>query len=96
MRPTISRVVHYVSHGSPFLADGSQAFGKRCRAAIIADVDPDSPAVTLCVLNPSGIFFHDATPYDDGYDPASLDTGLCHGREYAGGSWHWPAREGTG
>lgn len=60
VRPTITRMVHYVSHGSPVRADGTQAYSPVCRAAVItevADLGPGESAVGLCVLNPTGIFF---------------------------------------
>ena len=49
------------------------------------------PVVGLAVLNPSGLFFNDAIPYDVGVPGA--DSALCEGREFMPGSWHWPARE---
>jgi hypothetical protein len=57
--PTIGRIVHYVSYGTP----GGE-YGKECRAAIVAGILPDSGIVQLAVLNPTGLFFancwHDA------------------------------------
>lgn len=91
-QPSVGRIVHYVSHGTPIQADGTQAFSSVCRAAIIAEVYPvvgggllsggevqDYEAVTcaLVVLNPTGMFFHDAQQDEDAR---------------AGGSWHWPER----
>lgn len=87
-QPTVGRVVHYVSHGTPPKADGSQAFTSQCRAAIVAEVtnlggpyanpeDLPSEPVTLCVLNPTGLFFNEAEHDEDGH---------------AGGTWHWPER----
>jgi len=88
--PTVGRIVHYVSHGSP----GGE-YTSQCRAAIITDVpehlgdehdpfdgcpnDGSQPwVVSLCVLNPSGMFFaQDLVQDEDG------DTG---------GTWHWPER----
>jgi len=32
-KPSVGRVVHYVSHGTPVRVDGTQAFYPRCRAA---------------------------------------------------------------
>ncbi|HET9889668.1 MAG TPA: hypothetical protein VFQ42_04130 [Mycobacterium sp.] len=96
-QPSVGRVVHYVSHGTPVRPDGSQAYTKECRAAIITAVEPGQPfvkwagtepqdagpehdaQVSLCVLNPAGMFFREGpVPYDE------------DGR--AGGSWHWPER----
>jgi len=87
-QPSVGRIVHYVSYGTPVRPDGSQAFESQCRAAIIAEVIdvggpyvnaedlPNEPAV-LCVLNPTGLFFHDAEHDED---------------DRAGGTWHWPER----
>lgn len=89
--PSVGRIVHYVSYGTPVRADGSQAYASRCRAAIITDVrgkavDPSVPllpetdlwVVSLCVLNPTGMFFHESSiQMEDAHD---------------GGTWHWPER----
>lgn len=89
MTPSIGRVVHYVSYGTP----GGE-FKSECRAAIIAEVyDADHPHpvqeindaleygaevgaewVALVVLNPKGLFFNDA----------------CHSERKDRGTWHWP------
>jgi hypothetical protein len=42
---------------------------------VVAEVHSDTD-VTLCVLNPTGIFFHWAAMDPDGQ----------------GGTWHWPER----
>lgn len=93
-QPSVGRIVHYVSHGSPIREDGTQAYTSLCRAAVITEVS-DYPEglsegaksniavpVGLAVLNPTGMFFQ------------SLSTGGCmqseEGRE--GGTWHWPER----
>lgn len=87
----MGRAVHYVSHGTPVRADGSQAFSSQCRAAIVTEVEPeirggrttiDVERIGLCVLNPTGLFFH-----------SIADGGSVHREETkAGGSWHWPER----
>jgi len=82
-RPSVGRVVHYVSYGTP----GGE-YSSQCRAAVVTEVAPeaasqDEPRVGLCVLNPTGQFFH------------SLASGGC-GQDEAdkrGGTWHWPERE---
>ncbi len=75
MTPSVGRIVHYVSRGS---ADG--VFLPVCRAAIVTDVDAGgvSNAVSLAVLNPTGMYF------DQGITQSE------NGRE--GGTWHWPER----
>lgn len=37
-RPTVGRMVHYVSWGSPVRADGTQAYVQQCRAAVVTEV----------------------------------------------------------
>ena len=60
MKPSIGRIVHYTSYGTP----GGE-FLPEPRAAIITEVIDDSedvhnPVVGLCVLNPGGMFFNQA------------------------------------
>jgi hypothetical protein len=74
-QPSVGRIVHYVSHGSPVLPDGTQAYKSECRAAIITEV-PTNDACALAVFNPTGMFFNRAL-YDGSENPA-------------GGTWHWP------
>ena len=81
--PSVGRIVHYVSHGTPIREDGTQAFTAKCRAAIVSEVDEaEAFRVGLVVLNPTGHFFH------------ALDSGGCMAdfTENQGGTWHWPAR----
>lgn len=86
-QPSVGRVVHYVSYGTPPRSDGSQAFTSQCRTAHITEVGADQADVIqgrvgLCVLNPTGLFFH-----------SLADGGSVHQEdEHAGGSWHWPER----
>jgi hypothetical protein len=84
MKPTVGRIVHYVSHGTPIRPDGSQAYTSECRAATVTEVDRDDPTrVGLYVMNPTGDFFH------------PLVAGGCIQDERenpTGGSWHWPER----
>jgi hypothetical protein len=105
--PSVGRIVHYVSRGS---ADGK--FPATCRAAVVTEVaEPEQPRlVSLAVLNPSGLFFDQLIPYDDGQGaPGNADcpnaphTGpfkYCPACPWtaphlAGGTWHWPEREGN-
>lgn len=70
--PSVGRDVHYVSYGTP----GGE-YSSVCRAAKITAVK-NNEEVSLCVFNPTGLFFNDAYR-DDGH---------------AGGTWHWPERVG--
>lgn len=82
MEPTAGRIVHYVSHGSPVRADGSQAYASECRAAVVTEVPGGVTGVRtigLCVLNPTGLFFNRSVPLDESPQPQ-------------GGTWHWPER----
>jgi len=82
-QPSVGRIVHYVSYGTP----GGE-YPSVCRAAIITAVDNyQDPklddtlhvgAVDLCVLNPEGMFFNRGV--------------LQREDEHRGGSWHWPER----
>ena len=94
-RASVGRIVHYVSYGTP---DGE--YGRECRAAIVTEVShanaPDGQgqpqAAGLCVLNPAGQFFSRDVGYDNGQPDTMGGTSLCAGLDYAGGTWHWPAR----
>lgn len=89
MKPTVGRIVHYVSYGAP-----KGEFGSTCRAAIVTEVsdqladpntlDPiDQWWVGLAVLNPTGLFFY------------AIEKGGCpqNEQQHNGGTWHWPERE---
>lgn len=52
MNPTVGRIVHYVSFGSP----GGE-FVPECRAAVVTAVEEGS-IVSLAVLNPNGLYFN--------------------------------------
>jgi len=59
--PTIGRIVHYVSYGTP----GGE-FAPEHRAAIVTMVDARNlMAVHLCVLNPTGMFFNGVVFHDE-------------------------------
>jgi hypothetical protein len=70
--PSVSRAVHYVSYGTP----GGE-YSPEHRAAIITGVGINEQ-VSLCVLNPAGIFFPAGVPHSEDIQ--------------AGGTWHWPER----
>lgn len=82
MKPTIGRIVHYTSYGTP----GGE-YPSVCRAAIItavttstADIDQSEfTTADLFVMNPEGIFLNKNVIQDE-------DT-------KKGGTWHWPERE---
>jgi hypothetical protein len=87
MKPSVGRIVHYVSYGTP----GGE-YGKECRAAIITEVTP-IPApetVGLAVLNPSGMFFNRNVPQDERPPADKITDGEYE--ERLGGTWHWPER----
>lgn len=73
MIPSVGRIVHYVSRGS---ADGK--YQPECRAAIVTDAG-DGFSISVCVLNPQGMFFDVLVPQAE------------NGR-VTGGTWHWPER----
>lgn len=89
MKPSVGRIVHYVSYGTP----GGE-YSSVCRAAIVTEV-PEKLAVgedqmsfidnvgphvevSLCVLNPTGMFFNSDIPQSE--------------EDHRGGTWHWPER----
>jgi hypothetical protein len=88
MRPSVGRIVHYVSYGTP----GGE-YTSECRAAIVTEVATwadglTSDTVGLAVLNPTGVFF-DRTVVHDELPPAEK---IVPGERTAhkGGTWHWP------
>ena len=80
MQPSVGRIVHYVSYGTP---GGEHA--SECRAAVVTAVQPGGgkilqETVSLAVLNPTGMFFNEGLVQDEG--------------SHRGGTWHWPERVG--
>lgn len=71
----IGRVVHYVAYGTP-----KNEFPQGVhRAAIVTEIeDKEKGIVTLCVLNPTGMFFNSHLEFDK--------TALRPG------TWHWPEK----
>lgn len=73
-KPTVGRIVHYQAYGTP----GGE-FKSASRAAVIAEVHSDEE-VTVCVLNPSGLFFN-RVKFAEAPTP---------------GFWNWPPFEPAG
>jgi hypothetical protein len=90
VKPSVGRIVHYVSFGTP----GGE-YKSECRAAIVTEVHDDPrTSVGLCVLNPAGQFFNRAIPHDELPPPDKI---VADERtEHQAGSWHWPEREPSG
>ena len=90
MKPSVGRIVHYVSYGTP----GGE-YASECRAAVVAAVpvgalppigasatggnewSSDAVVCDLVVLNPTGLFFNRCAQDE---------------RAKRGGTWHWPER----
>jgi hypothetical protein len=93
-KPSVGRVVHYVSHGTPVRADGSQAFTQECRAAIVTAVRDEASesgdCVSLAVLNPTGMFFQEHICQDELPPQGKIVAG--ERTLHKGGTWHWPER----
>jgi hypothetical protein len=92
MKPSVGRVVHYVSYGTP----GGE-YKSECRAAIVTEVAdvPTGPngeyKVGLFVANPTGIFLNRDVEQDEGAGPAGAGVAEVE-RPHQGGTWHWPER----
>ena len=105
MRPTVSRIVHYVSYGTP----GGE-YPPACRAAIVTEV---GQWVTMDTRD-DGIFVHAGNRavrtltqhfYEDALALTVLNpTGLFFNgagpvaclhdeTDHKGGTWHWPERD---
>jgi len=77
MKPTVGRIVHYQSYGTP-----NGEFKPEARAAIITRVSAYSaddyvPDVCLAVMNPTGMFF---------------DSWVQYSETPKAGHWSWPPR----
>ncbi|GAB2952004.1 hypothetical protein GCM10027280_45500 [Micromonospora polyrhachis] len=80
-QPSVGRIVHYTSYGTP-----NGEYPSVCRAAITAVDNYQTPAVNeagqhighvdLAVLNPEGLFFNCGVHQADA--------------AHRGGTWHWP------
>lgn len=71
--PSIGRTVHYHSYGTP----GGEFLPEPRAAIVTAVVDwvPDAEVLSLAVLNPTGLFFHEEVRYSEEPKP---------------GHWSWP------
>lgn len=98
--PTVNRMVHYISHGTPLRPDGSQAYTSRCRAAIITEVGPETDEV----LGQAYLEGWDKPEYlhivglvainPTGFFFHSLTDGGCrYDTNRSAGTWHWPEHE---
>jgi hypothetical protein len=74
VNPFVGEVVHYVAYGTP----GGEFPSGAHRAAVITALDNvgigryvEHPEVSLCVLNPTGIFFNQCVPYDPELRPGT-------------------------
>lgn len=69
---TVGRMVHYVAYGTP----GGEFPAGAHRAAIVTLVeDAEKGVVSLCVLNPTGMFFNQHLEYSEDVTKP--------------GTWHW-------
>ncbi|MFH8792187.1 hypothetical protein [Streptomyces sp. NPDC017941] len=73
--PTVGRIVHYVSYGTP----GGE-YTSQCRAAVITAVHGPF-LVDLAVMNPEGMFFNREVTHGE----AKHEGGSWHWPERAGG-----------
>ncbi|MFE5290359.1 hypothetical protein ACFRAQ_35870 [Nocardia sp. NPDC056611] len=63
MTPSVGRIVHYQSYGTP----GGEYLPEP-RAAVITAVG-DGNVVGLAVLNPTGMFFNESVPFAENATP---------------------------
>lgn len=96
MLPSVGRIVHYVSYGTP----GGE-YTSQCRAAVVSEVQrqetanspvPDGRIVGLVVLNPTGQFFHSLADGGCVQDEPTASTEDLPPHVPAGGTWHWPEK----
>jgi hypothetical protein len=57
LKPSVGRIVHYVSYGTRY-----GEYTSECRAAVVTEISNDL-RVGLAVLNPTGTFFNREVPY---------------------------------
>jgi len=103
--PSVGRVVHYVSHGTPVREDGSQAYQSVCRAAVITEVGAWVPEVVRApYISEENTKLREVTEqwHPDAcvlevHNPTGLFFNTCRHHEpvegrYLPGTWHWPER----
>jgi len=76
-KPSIGRIVHYQSHGSPDGQHKSEPRAAVITAVVKDDGEGDGLLVSLCVLNPTGMYFDPQVPFSETPKP---------------GCWRWPPR----
>lgn len=65
--PSVGRIVHYVSYGTP----GGE-YQSVCRAAVVTQAPGDADeSVHLCVINPEGLFFNKNVRYSEDHEGGS-------------------------
>ncbi|RPE27297.1 hypothetical protein [Kitasatospora cineracea] len=96
-QPTVGRIVHYHSHGSPVLPDGTQRYASQPRAAIITAVSAHYPGTSAHPGDPG--VPNDGSTYPQLVSLAVLNpTGLFfddrvpYAEEPTPGCWSWPPR----
>lgn len=60
VKPTVGRIVHYISYGTP----GGE-YTSECRAAVVTAIREDPEYVDVAVLNPTGLFFDRSLEHDE-------------------------------
>lgn len=95
MKPTVGRVVHYTSYGTPPRPDGSQAYTSQCRAAIVTEVKPetDDNLAQAEIEGWSEEAHHLADLCVLNPEGQFFKRGVQFDANRAGGTWHWPERE---
>lgn len=97
MQPSVGRIVHYVSYGTP----GGE-YTSKCRAATITEVgawvdithsaESISPTMKVRVRNVEQMFDDEACALTV-QNPTGLFFNVCrHDEDQTPGTWHWPER----
>lgn len=66
MKPSVGRIVHYMSYGTP----GGE-FTSVCRAAVITEIYDGTEETALSVVNPTGLFFNTHIRHDENKAPGT-------------------------